>query len=246
MLNSCVQLSLTWACPPQGLAHMAEPDPKWRNEADCGMATFNRSDGTTISLNCAGGLQWLLQLLASSATSFIAKTPHCLILAAGPRHVYYRDLDGTLTGSAGATILGAYLTPRADSLIDQVRGCSRACRAALVSHVRSGLCDLDPSRRPQGAPTATGPCTYNDTISGYVCLPGATSASGLPSGWPASQPLPPKGIFGDPQLFVLESRDPDSETRNFSPVTVDVNGVQVGGAGHLLRSIVRVATGRGG
>jgi hypothetical protein len=45
----------------------------------------------------------------------------CAPLAcAGPRHVYYRDVDGTLTGSAGATILGAYLTPRADSLIDQV------------------------------------------------------------------------------------------------------------------------------
>ncbi len=27
---------------------------------------------------------------------------------------------------------------------------------------------------------------------------------------------------------MLESRDPDSETRNFSPVTLDTQGVQVG------------------
>ena len=38
----------------QGLVLMNEPDPEWRNEADCGMATFNRSDGRSIPLNCAG------------------------------------------------------------------------------------------------------------------------------------------------------------------------------------------------
>jgi hypothetical protein len=37
----------------------------------------------------------------------------------------------------------------------------------------------------------------------------------------------PGGYFGDPQLLVLESRDPDSETRNFSPVTLDTEGVKV-------------------
>jgi hypothetical protein len=45
-------------CLWQGLTHMAEPDPKWRNEADCGLATFNRSDGSTVNLNCAGGRSW--------------------------------------------------------------------------------------------------------------------------------------------------------------------------------------------
>ena len=94
-----------------------------------------------------------------------------------------------------------------------------------------------PSRcgRAQGAPVAAGPCAYNTSLDGYVCVPGATSAVGLPSGWPAGEALPPKGIFGDPQLFVLESRDPDSETRNFGPVIVDVNGVQVRGGGRQPR-----------
>ena len=48
-------------------------------------------------------------------------------------------------------------------------------------------------------------------------------------------PTPQGGIFSDPQLFVLESRDPDSETRNFGPVIVDVNGVQVRGGGRQPR-----------
>ncbi len=32
----------------------------------------------------------------------------------------------------------------------------------------------------------------------------------------------PQGIFGDPQLFVFESRDDDSETRNFGPMFFNV------------------------
>ncbi len=55
--------------------------------------------------------------------------------------------------------------------------------------------------------------------SAYQCVPGQPSPSG---------PTPPGGYFGNPQFLVLESRDPDSETRNFSPVTLDTQGVQVG------------------
>lgn len=40
---------------------------------------------------------------------------------AGPKHAYYRDVDGSLTGTPGATVLGAYTIARDDSLIDQVR-----------------------------------------------------------------------------------------------------------------------------
>ena len=37
-------------------------------------------------------------------------------------------------------------------------------------------------------------------------------------------PMPKYGIFGNPHLFVLESRDSDTETRNFSPVYFNVSG----------------------
>jgi len=42
------------AVPDGGLFYMHSPDPDWRNEADCGMAEYKRSDGSTLALNCAG------------------------------------------------------------------------------------------------------------------------------------------------------------------------------------------------
>lgn len=43
-------------------------------------------------------------------------------------------------------------------------------------------------------------------------------------------PIPPAGVWGDPQMLVLESRDADSETRSFAPVLVNASGrwVQLG------------------
>jgi hypothetical protein len=49
-----------------GLVLQREPDPEWRNEADCGMATFNRSDGRSILLNCAGGGTGTAMVLCST------------------------------------------------------------------------------------------------------------------------------------------------------------------------------------
>lgn len=37
-------------------------------------------------------------------------------------------------------------------------------------------------------------------------------------------PMPSAGIWGDPQLFILESRDSDTEERNFSPVILGNGG----------------------
>jgi hypothetical protein len=37
-----------------GLFKLEEPDPEWRNEADCGEATFRRPDDSIVPLNCAG------------------------------------------------------------------------------------------------------------------------------------------------------------------------------------------------
>jgi hypothetical protein len=61
--------------------------------------------------------------------------------------------------------------------------------------------------------------TWLQDYKAYKCAPGVAAPSG---------PTPPAGYFGDPQLLVLESRDPDSELRNFSPVTFDTEGVKVG------------------
>jgi hypothetical protein len=55
--------------------------------------------------------------------------------AAGPRHAYWRDTDGTLTGTAGATVLGAYLTQRDGSLQDQ--GSAVAAQACSYVQVRA-------------------------------------------------------------------------------------------------------------
>ena len=66
--------------PTYGLLLLSPPDPAWRNPSDCGTATYTRTDGSVIPLNCGG-----------------------------PRHVYLRDVDGSLTGGhAGSTVLGAY------------------------------------------------------------------------------------------------------------------------------------------
>jgi hypothetical protein len=53
----------------QGRFRLYGPNPAWRNEADCGTANYTRPDGSVIQLNCAG-----------------------------PKHVYFRDLDGSLLG----------------------------------------------------------------------------------------------------------------------------------------------------
>jgi hypothetical protein len=239
------------------------------------------------------------QVMAAGCCSRLtanASRPHCPCLP-GPRHTYYRDLDGTLTGTANTTLLGAFASQRDSSLIDQVGSavCEAWARAwgsaaatatfarpaylffvtsarlrsqcivcsaekhAPAAHwqyrvivqlhepasscqggwrcccqVAANMLSGTPTPlRYQGSPLATGPCSYNDTLDSYACLPGATTAVGLPGGWPAGVAVPAKGIFGDPQMFVLESRDPDSEARNFGPVIVDVNGVKVGCRGLL-------------
>ena len=42
------------AVPDEGMFYMYGPDPAWRNEADCGMAEYQRPDGSILPLNCAG------------------------------------------------------------------------------------------------------------------------------------------------------------------------------------------------
>lgn len=69
----------------------------------------------------------------------------------------------------------------------------------------------------QASPLIPGPCSYSPTWDAYSCLPNsdAFDISVLPASLKPA-PTPAKGIFGDPQHFVLESRDSDSEDRNVS------------------------------
>jgi hypothetical protein len=150
--------------PRSALFKLHGQDPEWRNEADCGVAAFrDPGGGALLPLSCNG-----------------------------PRHVYFRDLDGSLTGRA-QTVLGQYDGPGGR---------------------RAGY--------DQGSTVIPGPCALDPAYSAYSCLPNATS-SALGTAF-RPQPQPPAGVYGDPQLFVLESRDADSETRNFGPVLLELGG----------------------
>lgn len=127
---------------------------------------------------------------------------------AGLEHAFFKDMDGSLLGldipssvpaAAGrGIVMGAYNT-------------SRSMPYA------------------QGTPVTPGPCTYSSAFKAYICVPGSNAyttdpARGLTADLKPT-PMPKYGIYGDPQHFVLESRDADSETRNFSPVFFNVSGV---------------------
>jgi hypothetical protein len=63
-----------------------------------------------------------------------------------------------------------------------------------------------------------GACQWNSSARGYSCAAGSSAWGAELDAALKPDPVPAAGIWGDPQLFVLESRDADSETRNFGPV----------------------------
>ncbi|EFJ47177.1 hypothetical protein VOLCADRAFT_92355 [Volvox carteri f. nagariensis] len=149
----------------QGMFYHTPPDPDWRNEADCGEAAYTRPDGSQIMLNCAG-----------------------------PAHAYWRDLDGSLTGTVSTTA-GIFTSKR--------------------------VFPMD-----QGSPVLPGACTYSAYQDSYQCVVNSTSyiaETGLDPRYKPN-PVPADGIWGDPQMLVLESRDKDTEDRNFGPVFFNVSG----------------------
>ncbi|EFJ47178.1 hypothetical protein VOLCADRAFT_92358 [Volvox carteri f. nagariensis] len=149
----------------QGMFYHTPPDPDWRNEADCGEAVYTRPDGSQIKLNCAG-----------------------------PAHAYWRDLDGSLTGTVSTTA-GIFTSKR--------------------------VFPMD-----QGSPVLPGACTYSEYQDSYQCVVNSTSyiaEAGLDLRY-KPDPVPADGIWGDPQMLVLESRDKDTEDRNFGPVFFNVSG----------------------
>ena len=141
------------------------PNPAWRNEADCGEAVFMGAGNKTVLLNCAG-----------------------------PAHVHFRDMDGSL-----------------------FRGSSMPAAMSGVFGASGRSFPYD-----QATPVLPGPCTYSDAYSSYSCV--ANSSAFLLDSRLKPDPLPAKGIFGAPHHFVLESRDADTETRNFGPVAFNVSG----------------------
>ncbi|GIL91678.1 hypothetical protein Vretimale_9535 [Volvox reticuliferus] len=149
----------------QGMFYHTPPDPDWRNEADCGEAIYTRADGSQLLLNCAG-----------------------------PAHAYWRDLDGSLTGTVGTT-------------------------AGIFTQKRVFPMD-------QGSPVLPGACTYSQVQKSYQCTVNSSSYVVEPGLDPRYKPnpVPADGIWGDPQMLVLESRDKDSEDRNFGPVFFNVSG----------------------
>ena len=59
----------------------------------------------------------------------------------------------------------------------------------------------------QGIPLPHGPCSYDPQLKGYKCSSNSSSFVTPPMDLKLKpNPVPPAGIFGDPQLFVLESR----------------------------------------
>ncbi|KAG1667228.1 hypothetical protein FOA52_009793 [Chlamydomonas sp. UWO 241] len=150
-----------------GLLYLQDSDPAWRNEADCGEATFTQPSGGTLLLNCAG-----------------------------PRHALFRDMDGSMLSTGGVA----------------------AAIAGFASVARSYPFD-------QGTPLPHGPCLHSPTWNAYRCEANSTSFITPPMDATLKpNPIPAAGIFGDPHMFVLESRDGDTETRNFGPVAFNVSG----------------------
>ena len=64
-----------------GLFRMVGPDPGWRNEADCGFQTFPPTALGEVVQIPGVNIDYSLDL-------------NC----AGPRHVFFMDKDGSLTG----------------------------------------------------------------------------------------------------------------------------------------------------
>lgn len=161
-----------------GMTYFVGPDPAWRNEADCDTINWSRAKRSIIDNDSVGSL---------IDSDPIAMELNC----AGPLHVNFRDVDGSLTGKA-STLLGYNAASRSIPF-------------------------------EQGIALSPGPCQFSPVMKGYQCLPNSTN-------WELDaalkpDPVPFGGVFGDPQHFVLESRDPDSEDRNFSPVFFNVSGV---------------------
>ncbi|KXZ49223.1 hypothetical protein GPECTOR_22g814 [Gonium pectorale] len=114
---------------------------------------------------------------------------------AGPAHAYWRDLDGSLIAGGDPTGAGTI--------------------AGVFTEPR--IFPLD-----QGSPVLPGACTYTSVFDSYRCGIGSTTF--LLDERLKPKPIPPAGIWGDPQHFVLESRDRDMEDRNFGPVFFNVSG----------------------
>jgi hypothetical protein len=157
---------------PDGLLHLGQPSPSWRNPSDCGVGSFARADGSVVPLNCAG-----------------------------LKHALYKDVDSSLF-------------PRTADLVATTQLSATGAWAGL-RHA---------SGYDQGTAVVAGTCSLQVDRDAYVCAtPGVEGRVSLLSGYVQLAP-PPAGLFGKLDMFVIESRDRDSEDRDFGPVTFESNG----------------------
>lgn len=111
---------------PEGLFKHYDMNPAWRNENDCGEATYTRSDGTVINLNCSG-----------------------------PRHVQWNDVDGSLTGVIGSVVAGTFLSDVRAFSLDQdhlVPALGEAPSDAQFTTAHAGLVSGDHAAGGNGGP----------------------------------------------------------------------------------------------
>ena len=117
---------------------------------------------------------------------------------ASNNHLRHRDMDGSILGftapssptsPVGGFIAGSF-TPTSGSVV------------GLSSTTLGRSYPYD-----QGIPLPHGPCSYDPTWKGYKCSSNSSAFVTPPMDLTFKpSPIPPSGIFGDPQLFVLESR----------------------------------------
>ena len=132
---------------------------------------------------------------------------------AGPNHVHWRDADGGLTGMGIGTVAGTYLAGARGHPVEQAHTVPALGVAPADAEWSSAHADVTAADAEAGGDG--GPCYFVPEWRSYLCVPGV--GVDAPGGLPG-------GVYGDPQLLVVESRDADSEDRNVSPLLVASRG----------------------
>ena len=145
----------------------------------------------------AAASTWRVDGVCGRAVMTVSSSVALNLTCSGPGHAFFRDTDGSLFQEFASTA-----TPS----------------------IRTGQFGAAGRTFPydQGTAAIPGPCVYSSPSTTYSCLANSNAFLLDPSLKPTV--LPPKGIFGAPSHFVLESRDDDSATRNFGPVMFNVSG----------------------
>ena len=200
----------------QGLMKLTGPRADWRSEDDCGTVTYSAPGNRTIPLNCAGA-EWRSWHDHACVLVFVSRglrvcycatyLPSCMV-ACG--QLYCERMRPVAKASAQQ---GGFKPRRhAPPATIRTAGSKKAFFQDLdgtlfkdlggKASTLAGFFGSTPRAAvDQGTPIAPGTCTFNSIFGGYSCPNSAA-----------------------PTPFVLESRDADRDTRDFSPVTFNVSG----------------------